>query len=132
LHPSLGVRSPEFDAISEATLAAAAALADRGFDVVIDTVLEPAEPVATLHRALGDREHRPVAVSCSLATLERCELERANRLVGLARGQLGRALGFADSIATSRSSRTSTASSRCSLRFSASPAHSMMSSACAI
>jgi chloramphenicol 3-O-phosphotransferase len=63
---------------------------------VIDTVLERAESVATLRRALGDRMHRLVAVTCSLATLEARERERANRPIGLARRQLDSVLGFTD------------------------------------
>jgi len=92
LHPDIGVHWPEFDTITEATFAAACVFADRGLDVIVDTVFERAASLDTARRVLGERRHALVAVTCSVETLEARERERGNRPVGLARGQHGRVL----------------------------------------
>jgi chloramphenicol 3-O phosphotransferase len=79
-----------FAALTGATFASAAAIADGGYDVVVDTVFEREDCVATMHHWLGDRRRFLVGVTCPLEIIEAREQERANRPRGLARSQYTR------------------------------------------
>jgi chloramphenicol 3-O phosphotransferase len=81
-----------FATLTDATFAAASALADGGLDVVVDTVFERPECVTTARRHLGARPVCFVAVTCPLEVLEARERARGDRTPGQARGQLGRVL----------------------------------------
>lgn len=72
-----------FDALTVAMFAAASTFARRDFDVIVDTVFERRESLATAisHGA------RLVAVTCPLEVLEQRERERGDRKVGQARAQ---------------------------------------------
>jgi chloramphenicol 3-O phosphotransferase len=72
-----------FDALTIAMFASASAFATRGFDVIVDTVFERPESLATAisHGA------RLVAVTCPLEVLEQRERDRGDRTIGQARAQ---------------------------------------------
>lgn len=96
LMPSIAPTQPRgwalYAALTEATCAAAVAFADAGYDVVVDTVFERAECVATAQAMLARHEHALVAVTCALDVLEARERARGNRRIGQARGQRERVL----------------------------------------
>ena len=64
-----------------------AALADQGFDVVVDHVLLSPSWVADAAGAFGDRPALSVGVRCPLAEVVRREIARAARTLGQARAQ---------------------------------------------
>lgn len=72
-----------FEALTVAMYASASAFASRGFDVIVDTVFERVESLATAisHGA------RLVAVTCPLDVLEQRERDRGDRKIGQARAQ---------------------------------------------
>ena len=72
-----------FDALTAAMFASASTFATRGFDVIVDTVFERRESLATAiaHGA------RLVAVTCPLDVLEQRERDRGDRTIGQARAQ---------------------------------------------
>ncbi len=76
-----------FSALTEAVLATAVSLANRGFDVVVDTVFERDESLFTTQQALRDRPHSLIAVTCPLEVLDARERERGDRPIGLASDQ---------------------------------------------
>jgi len=96
LMPSVAPTQPRgwalFAALTEATFAAAAAFADAGYDVVVDTVFERAECLATAKAMLARHEHALVAVTCAIDVLEARERQRGDRRLGQARGQVDRVL----------------------------------------
>ncbi|HEY6747588.1 MAG TPA: AAA family ATPase [Mycobacteriales bacterium] len=63
------------------------ALADQGFDVVVDHVLLSAGWVADAASAFGDRPVLSVGVRCPLAEVVRREAARGDRTLGQARAQ---------------------------------------------
>jgi chloramphenicol 3-O phosphotransferase len=83
-----------FGAAGRAALAAyrrgAAAMAAAGADLIIDEVLLEAEFVGDWRAVLPDVPVLMVGVHCALAELERREVARGDRVIGQARGQLGR------------------------------------------
>jgi chloramphenicol 3-O phosphotransferase len=88
LHPEAPDR---FAALNEAGLATAVSFADRGFDVVIESVFEDPERLEAARRALADRVWL-IAVTCPIEALEARERARGNRRLGLARDQHERVL----------------------------------------
>jgi chloramphenicol 3-O phosphotransferase len=92
MHPDVALTWKSFAALSDALFTSARVLAERGFDVIVDTVFERAECLDIMRRAFGDHPYRLVAVSCPLEVLEARELARGNRPAGLARGQYERVL----------------------------------------
>ncbi len=92
MHPDIALTWRSFAALTNALFASARALADNGFDVVVDTVFERAECLDIMGRALADQPYQLVAVTCPLDILESRELERGNRPAGLARGQHDRVM----------------------------------------
>ena len=76
-----------FATLTDATFRCAAALADGGFDVVVDTVFERAACLEIMCSALGDRPHHLVAVTAPPNILEERERQRGDRRKGQAREQ---------------------------------------------
>ncbi len=77
----------QFSTLTEAVLAAAVSFANRGYDVVIDTVFERPESAFATQKALTNLPHSLVAVTCPIAILETREKDRGDRGTGLARQQ---------------------------------------------
>lgn len=90
MHPESSPGWQRYAALTDATFRAAAAIADGGFDVVVETVFERAVCVEIMQRALGERAFWLVAVSAPLEVLEAREQARGNRRLGQAREQFER------------------------------------------
>ncbi len=90
VHPDAPNNWLQFSALTEAVLAGAVSFANRGFDVVVDTVFERVESLIATQTALTNLPHSLVAVTCPIEVLETREQVRGNRSVGLARGQYRR------------------------------------------
>jgi chloramphenicol 3-O-phosphotransferase len=94
LYPCISTEHPndwrQVRALTDATFAAAAALARGGFDVVVDTVFDRIDCVDIAKAALADFPRHFVAVTCPLDLLERREQARRDRPIGLARSQIDR------------------------------------------
>ncbi len=85
-----------FATLSDATFATAVAFANRGFDVIVDTVFERPESLQSARRALVDHVHHFVAVTCDVHELEARERRRGDRRIGQARDQHARVFHDAD------------------------------------
>ncbi len=81
-----------YDTLTAALFASAAAFADGGFDVVVDTVFERPASLDTARRMLAHRPFSLVAVTAPLAVLEAREQGRGDRRAGQARDQHERVL----------------------------------------
>lgn len=75
--------------VVEAHIATAALLIRRGLDVILDEVVLTDRMAEVWREALAGLDVFHVTVRCSLAELERREVERGDRLIGQARGQFG-------------------------------------------
>ncbi|MEO8551176.1 MAG: AAA family ATPase [Kofleriaceae bacterium] len=86
VHPDAAPSWSLFDTLTTALFASASTFARRGFDVIVDTVFEKRESLATAisHGA------RLVALTCPLDVLEQRERERGDREIGQARAQYQR------------------------------------------
>jgi chloramphenicol 3-O phosphotransferase len=74
-----------FATLTEATFSAAVAMANGGFDVLVDTFFERADCLTTARRVLAGHTYHLVAVTCPLEVLEARERARGDRRPGLAR-----------------------------------------------
>jgi chloramphenicol 3-O phosphotransferase len=80
----------EGQALLAAHRRAAAALAQRGVNLILDEVLATPDMRPLWLEALKDQEVWFVGVHCDLDELERREIARGDRRVGQARGQFGK------------------------------------------
>lgn len=96
MHPKAKINWAVFAALSDAAFATAAALANGGFHVVVDTVFERAESAEAAKLALMAHAHHFIAVTCELAELEAREARRGDRRIGQARDQYTRVLHEVD------------------------------------
>lgn len=87
LHDDASRNWVAFAALTDATFRSAAAFADGGYDVIVDTVFERRECLDLARLALGDRPYHLVGVTAPIHVLEAREAARGNRPIGLARRQ---------------------------------------------
>ena len=90
IHEALPTSWHVFATLTDAAFRCAAAIADGGFDVVVDTVFERDACVDIMRRAIGDRAYFLVAVTAPPSVLATREQERGDRRVGQAREQYER------------------------------------------
>lgn len=83
-----------FQALNAALFASARELSDSGFSVIVDTVFERQECVEVCRRTLSAANIYLVRLQCPLDELERRELQRKDRPIGLARSQFERVHSF--------------------------------------
>ena len=91
-HPEHPINWTLYFALTEATFAAATAMARADYDVLVDIVFERRDCLVSAVRALEGFRHHYVAVTCELEELEHREVARGNRPLGLARRQYGTVL----------------------------------------
>jgi len=82
-----------FYSLTEVLFASVAAFANRGFDVVVDSVFERPQCIEAGLSALKNIHVSFVGLSCPIDVLERRERARKDRPIGLARDQSGRIHG---------------------------------------
>lgn len=92
LHDEGAVDWRTYSAMTKAMFAAAAAFANDGFDVIVDTVFERRDCADDAACILAGLTYDLVAVVCSVETLDRREAQRGNRRRGQARDQHARVL----------------------------------------
>ncbi len=85
--PSVSANSINFPRLKCAMAQSVIALASTGHNVIVDIVLGGSEPDAEFIRTLSKIDHTMIRVDCALAELERREIERGNRKIGLAKSQ---------------------------------------------
>lgn len=79
-----------FHALTKVLFASAAAFANQGFDVVVDSVFERPQCIEASLYALKNVHTSFVGLNCPIDILERRERARQNRPIGWARNQSGR------------------------------------------
>jgi chloramphenicol 3-O phosphotransferase len=87
MHQALPTSWHVFATLTDAVFRCAAAIADGGFDVVVDTVFERASCIDIMRTVLGQRSFSVVAIAAPLHVLEARERERGDRRIGHAREQ---------------------------------------------
>lgn len=92
VHPETRNNWQLFSTLTNALFATTVSLSDGGFHVIVDTVFERTECLATMQRTLAGRPHQLVAVVCPLDVLEARERARGNRRLGQTREQYERVL----------------------------------------
>jgi chloramphenicol 3-O phosphotransferase len=79
-----------FYSLTKVLFASAAAFANQGFDVVVDSVFERPQCIEASLYTLKNIHVSFVGLNCPIDILERREIARKNRPIGLARNQNGR------------------------------------------
>ena len=92
MHPVLPTSWHVFATLTDVVFRCAAAIADGGFEVVVDTVFERDRCIGIMQSALGERPFSLVAVTAPKHVLEARERERGDRRIGQAHDQHARVL----------------------------------------
>ena len=87
-HPGFPNNWRLFATLTEVTFAAAAAWANGGFDVLVDTVFERADCLDLARAVFAGHTWHMVAVTCAVEILEARERARGDRRRGQAAGQV--------------------------------------------